>query len=651
MWAFHTNAFIAQRQLALHLWLQGTVRLWQSVSPLRAEEAYAIGEILEAFLCEPDSEAFARTLDELQHEFHESTLSPIASAMSHDSTSTFAQLARAKKRESGNVRRSSSSTRLSAASMDKAKVSASASDLSALDRQATIEKLPAPLPSQLAWVKAPSVGAIGVAIDLRAALPSSPEAVDPAAKRDQYTTYDVDGRRVNHAFRPFTATVVYGEGPEGREAAAQSSGMINACTPVSVPPTPHGQTEFHASWSQYTSSVLEFVAERLDIVTRGQRENNERAFNILDRHVGSTGPDQQQDDDDDEADALRPYGNVVTGGAPLYVVNLRASGSAHVPLVGGDVEDADAGAGGSAGTAAENPLKQARFHAYVAAGEHLVNTILMENEASLDVVGSSDWMLVGNTKDVIVMRRNRPIRRKYLLRDQPRPLGDVLPSPSPPTTGHKSMQHESPGRLRAAGQTEAARDQQHCFMGRGIINAPAQEIFDLVRKPENRHMYDAMLNEEIVLENLLVGHREELDRARPAVGNLLVYYHLFETNRCFLRYTRDFCVMQYAKRVTSRKLTKYVVVGASVEHSDCPQREDVDRATLDLFGWVIEPLSPDKSKVTYLLHIDFGESGVPTHLLNTISFRQPLCVHYLRRYIEKLKAEREERATELAAKA
>jgi hypothetical protein len=84
------------------------------VSPLRAEEAYAIGEMLEVFLCEPDSEAFARTFEELQHEQQGgSTLSPVAPLMSGDSTSTFAQLARAKKREGGNVRRSSSSTRLS----------------------------------------------------------------------------------------------------------------------------------------------------------------------------------------------------------------------------------------------------------------------------------------------------------------------------------------------------------------------------------------------------------------------------------------------------------------------------------------------------------------------------------------------------------
>jgi hypothetical protein len=265
-----------------------------------------------------------------------------------------------------------------------------------------------------------------------------------------------------------------------------------------------------------------------------------------------------------------------------------------------------------------------------------VGTILRENDAAVDVVGSSDWLLVSNTKDVIVMRRNRPIKRKYLLRDQPRPAGDVPPSPSPPSSvGHKTAAAESPSKL----SRDATRDQQHCFMGRGVIDASAEEIFEIVRKPENRHLYDSMLNEELVLENLLVGQRAELDRPRPAVGNLLVYYHLFETNRCFLRYARDFCVLQYAKKIQTRRSTKFVVVGASVNHADCPQREDVERATLDLFGWVIEPLGPNRSKVTYMIHIDFGAGGVPTHLLNTISFRQPLCVHYLRRHIERVKSE------------
>ena len=75
--------------------------------------------------------------------------------------------------------------------------------------------MPQPQPSQLAWVKAPSVGAVGVAIDLRAALPSgsSPDAEGKVRPQREYTTYDVQGNRVHHSFRPFTGA------PPGRSAA------------------------------------------------------------------------------------------------------------------------------------------------------------------------------------------------------------------------------------------------------------------------------------------------------------------------------------------------------------------------------------------------------------------------------------------------
>ena len=187
-------------------------------------------------------------------------------------------------------------------------------------------------------------------------------------------------------------------------------------------------------------------------------------------------------------------------------------------------------------------------------------------------------------------------------------------------------------------------------MGRGIINASAEEIYDLVRRPEMRHHYDSMLNEELTLENLQVNYSVPgpdaarvqaglAARSSDTVGNLLVYYYCVETNRCFLRVLRDFCVLQVAKAVPmSRNRVKYVVAGASIEHPDCPRRDDVERAIVDAFGWVIEPIAPDRSKVSYMIHLDFGDSGVPTHLLNQVSFRQPLCIAYVSRFLEARRA-------------
>ena len=165
-----------------------------------------------------------------------------------------------------------------------------------------------------------------------------------------------------------------------------------------------------------------------------------------------------------------------------------------------------------------------------------------------------------------------------------------------------------------------------------------------------------MLKEGKLVENLKVGYSDDatppLDGSSTSpddIGNLLVYYHWFETDRCFLKYSRDFVVLQYARAVRTglrgRSGTKFVVVGASIEHQDCPVNPEVVRADINLFGWVIEEL-PGKSlrsKVTYMIHIDFG-GEVPPQLLNTISFRQPLCIHYLRLHMMKeIEIERKEK--------
>ena len=103
--------------------------------------------------------------------------------------------------------------------------------------------------------------------------------------------------------------------------------------------------------------------------------------------------------------------------------------------------------------------------------------------------------------------------------------------------------------------------------------------------------------------------------------------------------------MQYARVITASDGTrKYIVVGTSTRHNACPPIEGVIRAKLDLFGWVIEPVPSASSKksegprckVSYMVQVDFG-GRVPSQLLNTISFQQPLCVHYLQKYIQTIR--------------
>lgn len=806
LWGGHTNTFIAQRQNALDFWIQGVMIIWQrGVSPERPGAAYAIGCLLEAFLCSPDSETFQRTLEEVQHEEKNSSsmtstggggggglayledaddMTPIgdshgaltptspylqkhvgpsksstaaiaggdASSKDMEARTSFTEY----QKKSLNRRKSKSKDALAGG----AAMPSSFSDIHTLRKQggssnagggvasslpmenlvretvsksvppqnamegfvndaAVVPSLPSMTPAASTMLlagagptrtnnspvkdvssrarndvqnNAPSAGSIGIAIDMRSISNPLDNSTTPSSgqARENYYVFDNTGNRVPQTFCPFTAKVHFGDGPEGRDEAMRSSGLLDACTPVSVPPTPQAQNMFNQQWNQYTSSVLQFVQERLNIVSNGRQ-------NILDRHAAGMFISHDDDERDVANAAAMSMGMKglrsanMSGPAPQNVRNMmsrRARGSgggrrvnekARESSESGDgksgsndltVEDADAGAGGPTATAAQPD--ETRYYTYVDAGEHLVRTILKEAEADL-----LDWEFVSNTKDVTVMRRKHPIRKRSLLKL--RDVTGIIPSPSPsevrsvpgsamsggngegaaPSLSKLSLDPSAP-MLRTPSNmseisTQDASSAQHCFMGRGVIDASAEEIFELVRRPEKRHLYDSMLNEELMLENLAVSFSDGQDYEKSSMGNLLVFYHLFETNRCFLRYARDFCVVQYAKRVTVEKTSKgaspyrYVVVGASINHKNCPVRDDVERATLDLFGWVVEPVSASRSKVTYMIHIDFGRSGVPTHLLNTISFRQPLAIHYLRKYIQSMPPEQREFAMSRAA--
>ena len=682
LWGGHTATFIIKRQEALDVWIQAVVIVWQSVSPVRPRVAYAIGELLEAFLCSPDSEAFHRVLVEIKNESAydeiESQLPdlepPISPFVSHvaasekprSSTSqngsqaegqviTFQQVAQQKKlrakRQSGTsvIVEDQASSFSDVPSLHRGKDQAQKGyeEKEKISRSAPPEPAPDFMAGSVpnyreSWIPNPAAPHMGIAVTVNPL--SSPSAQN---HQTEYSTFNTHGQRQRHVFRPFIAEVMFRSGNEIDYELARSSGMIDPCTPVSVPPTPNAQYLFNAQWHDYTLHVLEFVQERLNTVTRNRER---RDFNILDRHyppdedpgAGSVhgnggGNASDHDEDDDKGDGGAGGGAAST--RPLLFINLKNQSSNEI------VEDADAGAGGSA-QSGQLPPKHELAARYVQYGEHLIKTILREAEADM-----LDWQVVSNTKDVLVMRRKRPIRRRYLLRGEG---SSVHPSPSPniQDDAARGSVALAPTMLTLDGSASAAssmaspmpRDpdadcSQHCFMGRGLIDASAEEIFETVRRPEMRHLYDAMLNEELILENLAVGESAP-DFANSSVGNVLVYYHLFETNRCFLRYARDFCVVQYAKKVMVGNKARYIVVGASINHPQCPVREDVERATLDLFGWVIEPTGvPMQSKVTYMLHIDFGRSGVPTHLLNTISFRQPLAVHYLRRHLRNVRQE------------
>lgn len=669
LWGGHTSSFMSNRLNALNCWIQGVIIIWQSAAPNRGPSvAYAIGEMLEGFLCSEDSETFYRILEEVQGGGWEdagagrggggggggggdeglsphiptrraSPQVPTSSIEMHQSRQqrpSFAQVAQEKRRSkvrsvddfsklvpgvvggilgSGSLVTSASTTSL------RPMQASSSIALAAAAGGAAAGASPS-LPPSLAPAVAPMPSLPSNMIGF--AVTNVFEGVGGDGK--QYDTYNAQGEKVYQEFHPFVQRVEFSH--TNKQGFPDS--LKDACTPVSVPPTPFGQNQFNAQWNHYTSSVLEFVQERLNIVQRGNGEN----FNILDRHSLRSAPhsqDEHEEEQEQEQSARAITNSMLivdlkSADRPRYVLGKELLNPQPASLLLGALGGATA-ATATAATATTTTVdpKLLLVASYVRAGEHLIHTILKEAEADM-----MDWQFVSNTKDVIVMRRLRPIKKRNLLQSRG---GD----------------DDVGGGGGGSGNSPPFETSQHCFMGRGLVDASAEAIFDLVRRPDKRHFYDSMLNEELVLENWAVGGKQD-DASQgfeaSNIGNLLVYYHLFETNRCFLRYVRDFCVVQYAKKVVVRGKPKYVVVGASINHANCPLREGVERATLDLFGWVVEPTQkPNQSKVSYMMHIDFGKSGVPTHLLNTISFRQPLAVHYLRRHMCSLPSNGEAAAT------
>ncbi|XP_070576448.1 serine-rich adhesin for platelets-like [Ptychodera flava] len=158
----------------------------------------------------------------------------------------------------------------------------------------------------------------------------------------------------------------------------------------------------------------------------------------------------------------------------------------------------------------------------------------------------------------------------------------------------------------------------HSFMGIGIVRAPAKAVYDILRNPSTRYLYDRMLKKMKVVEKLS--------------ENLQIVYMLHETAHCFLKQSRDVCVVQQ----DSIKNDKYIVVATSVHHPRCPATEGAIRAEVVCAGSVIEPIIIDGrecAKVYYLTQVDL-HGDLPMRLLNLIARRQPLCIAYMRSYIE-----------------
>ncbi|KAJ7365464.1 Kinesin-like protein kif16b [Desmophyllum pertusum] len=158
----------------------------------------------------------------------------------------------------------------------------------------------------------------------------------------------------------------------------------------------------------------------------------------------------------------------------------------------------------------------------------------------------------------------------------------------------------------------------HCFMGRGVIQASPLTVWEAVKNPLSRYIYDNMLKKINIVE-----HVEE---------GLKVVYMLHETSQCFMTHSRDFCYV-VKERVEGQK---YVLASQSIEHPKCPLSPSIIRAQIVSSGWIVEPLrvnGQDCSLVWYITKVHLGSSSLPWRLIDLLSKRQPLSIAFLRSYL------------------
>ena len=156
------------------------------------------------------------------------------------------------------------------------------------------------------------------------------------------------------------------------------------------------------------------------------------------------------------------------------------------------------------------------------------------------------------------------------------------------------------------------------FMGMGLIKHHPLRVFEVLRNPQNRFVYDNMVKDISVLKDF---------------GNgMYILKMLHEHNQCFFKKSRESCLLVSEHIIGP----KYSIVSRSVENSLWPESESIKRLNLIKAGWVIEQREKNGkiySKVYYIIHIELAE--IPQVVINHIGKKQPLSIAYLREFISQ----------------
>ncbi|XP_069117684.1 stAR-related lipid transfer protein 9-like isoform X2 [Argopecten irradians] len=157
------------------------------------------------------------------------------------------------------------------------------------------------------------------------------------------------------------------------------------------------------------------------------------------------------------------------------------------------------------------------------------------------------------------------------------------------------------------------------FVGKGLINASPQRVFEAIKNPRTRFTYDESLKKVDVLSSIA-------DKAK-----IVYFYH--ELVYMFKKECFDFCVLQN-ERMDGEK---FVIAMQSVDYG-LPVPSGTERVQMLPSGWIIEPVTRDNkqySMATYVMQIDFNGSRmmVEKQPIEEMVSKQPLSIEYLRQYL------------------
>ena len=158
----------------------------------------------------------------------------------------------------------------------------------------------------------------------------------------------------------------------------------------------------------------------------------------------------------------------------------------------------------------------------------------------------------------------------------------------------------------------------NCVKGTGIVKAPPEFVFRVVRNKSTNCKLDDMLKETRLVEQ---------------ISDTTRFVHLLFKS-VWPTAPRDFTAISMAGRYDN---TTLISAGVSIADARVPEEKGYVRGNIVCGGYVIKESSgePDQCKVTYVSQAELRGS-IPTFAVNKVTESQPQCVARLRGLAEEL---------------